>query len=150
MSIRVRVVVVSHSYYTNQDISAAIDLKFGDRVVITEFFRDTHFYSAIDEADVIIGNGLCKTKGSGGKFISINFPEGRRQANMKGIPYISFAKRFAVVFNLVARSIKFSTDFDLDKKVRRARTTRVVKELEAIVSEMEEKSIDSVAGSAMT
>jgi hypothetical protein len=89
----IQVLIVSNDFTTSTNIRTQVKDQLGDRVSLVDIFRDYNF--SIEGIDVLVGNGLCKTRLPFDPSIpvSIRFPEAKRMAKRKKIPYISFSKR---------------------------------------------------------
>ena len=84
------ILVVTSEYYRTIEIRN-LSTEAGLDATIIGCFRDYHFTHRIADADIVIGDGTCKTRGDDGVSYPILFDAGQR-AKKLNLPFIQISK----------------------------------------------------------
>ena len=114
------VLIVSNDFYSTEALIAEIRSQFGEAVVVQTAYRDYHF--SLEGIDILMGNGLVKTRRSDVHPTSIYFPEARTAAKHKGIPYVSTANPISRISDLLGSG-----------RLIPANTKTIIKKLDKII-----------------
>jgi len=141
----VAVLIVSNDSRSVGELVGIINERLGNRVAVVAIYRDYHFDDIdLKAVEIMMGNGLCKTRDEWVQSFSIYFPVARMAARKARIPFISVGHAFLRFRLKIKQLVDERTDFQdetwqINEAAIKVANLHIVDKLEKVVAKLEKR-----------